>query len=171
LKTLLKSYFILFFLVYICFLISCGKDIEKRHPSLLIYPDSRNIHYNVSRTIEQLSFTTEIRFPAQPFIEWLTRELQLQGWHPLKESFLNPGTPSSMTTGWESFIDGTTIPNQEVHQWIADWSNSSGDILTYGIQYRYPENGVVDLETLFVYGNYFPKKMAEKALKTIKRGR
>ncbi len=170
-KKELKSYSIFLLIVSIILLISCEKDIKNRHPSLLIYPNSRNIHYIASGTIEQLSFTTEIRYPAQPFIEWLTRELQSQGWHPLKESFLNPGIPSSIITGWGSFIDGTTIPNQKVHQWIVDWSNSSGDILTYGIQYKYLDSGSEDLNTLFVYGNYFPKKIAKKTLKIVQSGK
>jgi hypothetical protein len=101
--------------------------------------------------------------------EWITQELELKGWHPLKESFLNPDIPSSITKGWEAFIDGTSDPNQQVHQWIADWSNSSGDILTYGLQYRYPEKGEENLKTLFVFGHYTPKEIADETLEIIKQ--
>jgi hypothetical protein len=148
---------------------SCKKDIENRNPSLLIYPNSKNIHFHVSGSVEQISFITESQYPAESIIEWITRGLEFRGWHPLKESFLNPGIPSSITQGWESFMDRTTEPNQRVHQWIADWSNSSGDILTYGLQYKYSEKGEKNLKTLFVFGNYTPKEIADETLEIIKQ--
>lgn len=125
----------------------------------------------MSGSIEQISYTSEINYPADQIINWIKRELNTIGWQPLKESFLNPGIPSSITKGWETFVDGTTNPSQKVHQWISDWSNSSGDILTYGLQYRYPKDGEQNLKTLFVFGNFSPKKVAEEALKITKSQR
>ncbi len=150
-------------LIALLFLQACNKNIESRNPSLLIYPNSENIYYKVSGSVEQISFKSEIEYPAHPIIEWLKKDLKAKGWQPLKESFLNPGIPSSIVKGWESYIDQATNPNQKVHQWITDWSNPSGDILTYGLQYRYPENGDKNMNTIFVYGNYMPKEVAEKA--------
>ena len=145
-------------------IISCSKDIEDRNPSLLLYSNSKNVHYAVFESIEQLSYTVEAQYPAEKIIEWIKNELKSKGWKPLEESFLNPGLPNSIIKGWESFIDGTTNPNQKVHQWLSDWSNDSGDILTYGLRYSYPEKGKKDMNTLFVFGNFAPKELALKML-------
>jgi hypothetical protein len=161
-------FIILIFLAQIGF-ISCSNNLKYRNPSLLLYPNSDDLHYGVYGKIEQLSYTIQISYPAEPVIEWVKNELQSKGWKPLNESFLNPGLPSSITKGWESFIDGTINPNQTVHQWIADWSNDSGDIVTYGFRYSYPEKGEKNMSTLFVFGSYSPKKEAQKALELTKK--
>ncbi len=152
-------------LLMTAFLASCNNNVEKRQPSLMIYQNATNIHQTVKGTFEQISYRIKFKYPAENFIEWLTLELKSQGWTPLKESFLNPGLSTSINRGWGSFIDGTTTPNQKIHQWITDWRNSAGDILTYGLQYKYPNKGTKDLETLYVYGNFIPKEVVLETLK------
>ncbi len=86
--------------------------------------------------------------------------------------FLNPGLPSSHVTGWQSFADGTTNPPTFVQQWLADWENSKGDVVVYGLQYRHKDRTTQDSDTLRVFGSYSSKAIADKqrdAAKSSKR--
>jgi hypothetical protein len=57
-------------------------------------------------------------------------------WRPLEHDFLNAGSPSSHSTGWQSFGDMTTQPASVVYQWMAQWESPEKAILAYTLRYR-----------------------------------
>ena len=55
-------------------------------------------------------------------------------------------------TGWTYFLDGTKDPTQCVHQWLGDWKDPSGNIVTYGFRYEQLSCSTVALRQIFKWG-------------------
>jgi len=96
------------------------------------------------------------KYPAQDVLGKIAERLKKLGWKPLKEDWLNPGTPSSHVSGWGEFVDGTVEPERQEHQWLAQWKNRAGDVVVYCFTYSYPRKGKPDLQALWVNGSWFP---------------
>jgi hypothetical protein len=124
------------------------------NPKYLAYPDGR----------QQLTYTVDIEYPAEPTIAFISVELQKRNWEPLREDFLNPGTPSSQVRGWTQFEDQATEPRATVRAWGTDWEDAAHNITTYSLHYRYPMSGhdPADARMLHVVALYFPAAVAEK---------
>ena len=103
-----------------------------------------------------VSYTLAEPHPAASVIDEISVRLAATGWKPLDEDWLNPGMPSSHLTGWGDFVDATVKPIRQVHQWMAQWKDGSGNIVTYTFLYSYPENGKPDLSSLSVNGAWYP---------------
>lgn len=168
-----KAIIVLFVLVVLFG--GCSRDVLT-NPALVVLPGAIGVHAGRFRGTDQLQYKLAESYPAKPALSRISKELQSQGWKPLKEDYLNPGLPSSHVRGWTHFLDGSRQPVLEVRQWMADWTNARGDVLRYGLEYRWPEKGKEDLKTLYVTAIYTPGDLAEadkqavlKAMKKQKR--
>ncbi len=150
----------------------CGRNAP-RNPALIILPGARDIIRGHVFGTDQLSYRLNEAYPADSALRNIKDQLTRQGWKPLKEDYLNPGLPSSHTRGWTEFIDATRKPEQMVKQWLADWTNDKGDIVTYALRYRFPSSGSLQLNTLLITAIYDPAKSAQDrrshALKEMKK--
>lgn len=97
------------------------------------------------------------QYPASNAIRQISSRLEALGWTPLQEDWLNPGLPSSHTSGWTGFLDGTTTPMHHVRQWSAQWQDAPGNIVDYTLSYSYPESGTPDLQTLWINESWYPE--------------
>lgn len=52
-----------------------------------------------------------------------------------------------------------------MHQWLAQWKNQSGDVVCYGLLYRYEKGKEPNLDTVKVFGSYNPANIVEKQLR------
>lgn len=82
-----------------------------------------------------VEFTMHQPFPAERFLSEARSILGSRGWKPLETDWLNPSVASSHVRGWASFKDRRERP-VTIHQWIAEWQNSAGDVVTYSLEYR-----------------------------------
>src|SRR3972149_12135583 len=88
-----------------------------------------------------ISYVLSQEYPATRAIEQISAKLKSLGWQPLQEDWLNPGSPSSLVTGWGKHLDHQTNQLLQVHQWSAQWENEAGDIVDYTFLYVYPTDG------------------------------
>jgi len=103
-----------------------------------------------------VTYALSEKHPAGNAIRRISSQLEVLGWQPLKEDWLNPGVPSSHVRGWTDFIDATRRPTQHVHQWSAQWQDDSGNLVMYFFRYAFPENGPADLDSLSVIASWYP---------------
>ena len=111
-------------------------------------------------------------FPADGVLGLIAQRLSDAGWKPLPTDWLNPTIPSSHSRGWTYFLDGTVKPGRQVNQWMAQWQDTSGNVVVYALRYSYPlpegkephphTPGNTDLE---VHAALFPKDMAERVMR------
>lgn len=126
-----------------------SKKAGKPSAALVVAGDAKDVTYSTNNGADLVSYNLKVAFPANEVIQEITSKLAEQGYKPLKESFLNPGIPSSMERGWSEYVDATKTPNKTVHQWNTDWSNNAGEIVSYMFRYEYPEGkdkNLIDLE-------------------------
>ena len=105
---------------------------------LVVSPGATSIKHKWFNGQEQLSYHNQAEYPADDLLNTIKDRLDKLGWKPLKEDFLNPGTPSSLIQGWSFFNDDTTQPKTSVRSWITQWENPSHDIVEYALTYRCP---------------------------------
>jgi len=126
-----------------------SKKAGKPSAALVVAGEAKDVTYSTNNGADLVSYNLKVAYPASEVIQEINSKLAQQGYKPLKESFLNPRIPSSMERGWSEFVDATKTPNKTVHQWITDWSNSAGEIVTYILRYEYPkgkEKNLLDLK-------------------------
>jgi hypothetical protein len=146
--------------------------------SLIVLPGAEDIHYANYAGTKQVRYKLRKRYPAKDVITEISRRLAKQGWKPLKGDFQDTSLPSSHVRGWENFVDATHHQEETVQQWLADWTNAQGEIVSYDFEYRWPEPTAGqpiegDLFTpktdkLQIYGIYMPTKLV-KAVRRAKR--
>ena len=129
--------------------------------ALIVYPQARAVTFKRFGEVAQVYYQVTTPYPAQEVLKHIQDKLNRERWMPLKEDFLNPGLPSSHVRGWGSYIDGTTEPKANVHQWLAQWKSPEGDIVWYVLKYRTLACEESGLNTLFVIGIYYPSKVAD----------
>lgn len=112
---------------------------------------------------EQLMYRAVAEYPANEIIACISERLEKARWQPLKDDFWNPGLPSSHVRGWTHFVDSIVHPEATVDQWSGQWTNATGDVAWYTLQYVYPPG---DRHTLNIYAGYIPAGMAKKVPKT-----
>jgi hypothetical protein len=135
-------------------------DVTAKDALILVHGASRVVYKKLG-PLSQVYYEVNTPYPAQGVLDELRDQLAKRGWRPLKEDFLNPGLPSSHVTGWQSFGDRTTTPRTFVKQWLADWENGKGDVVVYGLRYRYKDEMNQDSNTLRVFGSYSSKAVAD----------
>ena len=103
-----------------------------------------------------IAYALNEKHPASNAIQQISSRLMALGWTPLQDDWLNPGLPSSHGHGWTDFVDSTTTPMNHVHRWGAQWQDKSGNIVDYTLRYSYPKSGTPDLQSLRIYGSWYP---------------
>ncbi len=130
---------------------------DKHSDSLVVVSSGSNpLFVNYSDGRQQVTYTCDAAYPAADVLAYISKELQVNDWKPLKDDFLNPGLASSNVRGWTDFEDGTKHPSTHVFQWVADWENEAHDIVRYGLEYRSPVASTRDLRALKVVALYIP---------------
>jgi hypothetical protein len=74
-------------------------------------------------------------YPAEQFLAEIDGRLKASGWQAQEMDFLNPTIRTSNARGWTAFVDARKAPHVGVHQWLGDWRNQKGDIVSYGLRY------------------------------------
>ena len=109
-------------------------------------------------------------FPASALLLAVRSELERTGWKALPADWLNPTMTSSQVRGWTSFEDDTVKPGREVHLWLGQWQNQSGDVVAYSLRYfsKLPaiqpheaRRADPDNDDLEVSATLFPKEAAD----------
>lgn len=137
-----------------------SKKAAKPSSALVVAGGAKDVTYSTNSGADLLSYNVKVAFPANEVIQEIVSKLAEQGYKPLKESFLNPGIPSSMERGWSEYLDATKIPKRTVHQWNTDWSNNAGEIVSYMLRYEYPEGKEKNLTDLEVSAIHMQKALA-----------
>ena len=159
------------FVVVICAGLYDGRqqvEADERPAALISYPDATAVQFDDRESVYRLSYHVNSKFPAAPDIELISNKLQKGGWEPLKYYFLKPDTPSSQEQGWQEFLDGTEQPPLCLRQWLGDWKDASGNIVTYGFRYEEPKctAAPTDLE---VTAWYTPEYVAQQTLEDLEK--
>ena len=116
-------------------------------------------------------------YPARNALGLLRMRLEMRGWQPVAHAWLNPNEPSSHTAGWFEFYDPLHQPPSMVHQWMAEWRSSTGEVVIYDLQYRSPRAEAAppgshpDSGQLQVKGELISSSLAEVMAKSGGRGR
>jgi hypothetical protein len=140
-----------------------GNDEQKYSVSLVVAPFAKSPKYlKYSDGRQQVIYATESEYPAEDVLSFIGVELKKQGWKPLPEDFLNPGSPSSLQRGWTFYEDQTRIPKTGVFAWDADWENGQHDITSYVLRYESPNNSTRNLKNLQVIALFIPREIAAK---------
>jgi hypothetical protein len=130
--------------------------------SLFLVHGASDVHFTKLCGTDQLSYHITSQYPAYKVITNIKAKLNELGWIPLKNSFLNPGLPTSHVRGWTNFEDATGERLKVVHSWWGDWTNERGEIVTYILRYDYLKNEQPDLESLSVTAIYMSKERVEE---------
>jgi hypothetical protein len=103
-----------------------------------------------------VSYTVKRAYPAKDVIDEIGSRLNKLGWRPLKDDWLNPGSPTSHVRGWSEYFDSTRGPPLHVDTWNAEWENDAGEIVLYSFDYSYPTSGTLVRDTLAVNAGWYP---------------
>jgi hypothetical protein len=115
-----------------------AQQSEKLPAELLVPAGAREVSSRVEGGIAAVKFKINAAYPAADFLATTSSRLEPLGWRKLPTDWLNPTIPSSHIRGWTSFPNTRTRPFMGVHQWIGDWQNMSGDVVTYSLRYASP---------------------------------
>jgi len=138
-------------------------SLPNTHPDLLIVvPGAWGVAFRSNEWGDHLTYAVKEDYPATHVLTVVFSALRTEGWERLKQSYQNPGIPSSHVRGWTSHLDGTGPKEFTQHQWMGEWRNSRGDIVWYTFMYRYPTNGTKNLSTLYVLADYTSAAVARK---------
>ncbi len=141
---------------------------------LTFLPNATNIRYYELGGTFQLIYRIQADYPAGDLIAVVSAELERRKWRPLQEDYLNPGLPSGHVRGWQRFNQPAKNPPQTIHQWLANWENQDGDVMSYGFIYQYDSHGKQDLKDMTVIAIFVPaqiaKEMRKKVIQDQKRG-
>jgi hypothetical protein len=133
--------------------------------NIIVIPGVKDFRFENLTTSAEVNCAVLVQYPAQDFITTLRGKLKSHRWIPMENSFLNPGLSSSHVDGWRKYGDPTRGPFLIVYEWVADWENDKGEVITYALRYYYPKDQPPDLHTLHVQAIYYPKNEVD-ALKT-----
>lgn len=124
----------------------------RKPDSLVVVAGARDVHYSWFPFGKQVRYEMTEPYPAVTVLKEISDQLTKHGYKPLRNSYLNPGQPSSHVRGWTFFVDGTHTPEEDVEQWLAQWENPRGNVVGYVLQYRSPRGGQANKSELLVYG-------------------
>jgi hypothetical protein len=136
---------------------------QNHRDDLIVIKGAKDIKYYNLHGTEQVSYRVSMAYPAGTALVEISERLKARGWEPLTESFLNPGLPSSHVTGWGWFEDGTKPFHPWIYQWLADWKNNNGDILSFVLRYESINKKAILLKNnnLQIYGIFTTASLAE----------
>jgi hypothetical protein len=105
--------------------------------SLQPIPGAKDVEAKGDGRTFGVSYVLNAPYPAAEVLTAIKRQIPAE-WTPRTESYLNPGIPTSHVRGWSSYGDLTTKPSSWAYQWMSEWEDRDGDILTYTLVYRSP---------------------------------
>lgn len=153
-----------------CFyLIGCSQTSDEEYErALMRYHGAKEVRLVDHKGTKQLTYRLVEAYPAIPVINWLSEQLTLSGWKPLPNYYLNPDIKAQKE--WSKIIDSRSTPTLYVHRWTLDWEHSSGSVVSYSLEYKYPENSTTpDLMNLEVIAIYVPKVIVDKERGTLQK--
>jgi len=143
---------------------------ETMKPFFVVAPRAKKIQQSKFQGKDQLFYSVEAEYPAAGVLKVINTRLSKSGWKALDQDWLNPELQSSHIGGWFYYKDQVTTPATSVRGWQADWTNREGDILTYILEYRCPEDlcssteGLKDLKVIAIYT---PAQLARRIRQSI----
>jgi len=148
---------------------SSGAHRPEDAPSaLVVHHDAEGVMYHEQGGIWHVSYSVKAHYPADDVLKFIGDKLSQSGWMPLAEDIFNPGVRSSHVRGWTSFRDARTSPKTKIHQWLAQWRSSNGDVVWFRLQYRYPV-GLAMPNVVYVNGTFDPSSIVEEQMREIQK--
>ena len=131
-----------FFLVYLALAacaLSCARSsdiaVSNLPPELRVPKDAVHAIARSDGKAVGVEYEIPVPYPAQNFLAEVSSHLEKRGWKAAETDLLNPSVPSSHIRGWTAFVDETVSPRVAMHQWLADWRNQKGDVVSYALRY------------------------------------
>jgi hypothetical protein len=113
-------------------------DVSTRSAEVIVPPAATHTKYARGNGAEEAAFNLQVEYPASEFLEGITQTLQDLGWTPSETLYDNPGIATGQVGGWSRYTDPSANPALEIRQWIGEWKNSNGDVMTYSLRYVSP---------------------------------
>ena len=111
---------------------ACGhaqvRPLQRSDDALIVLPGVLNVR-QPSDNRDALVYELQEPYPATNAIDTLKSAFEKKGWQPLTEDVLNPGTKSSLVTGWTQYEDATKHPSRWVFQWSVQWKDTTGKVV------------------------------------------
>lgn len=144
-----------------------SKVVEWPHyvtSSILVPEGARNIRYYTIYGSYQVEYQLEECYPCKSFIQATQRKMEDGKWRRLEYDFLNPTIKLNHARGpggvWSHIIDKD---GKSLYQWIDDWKDDQGNIVTYGLRYRAEFESKKDPCILEVIVIYIPSEIVKNA--------
>jgi hypothetical protein len=141
---------------------STKNDPSKYSDSLIVVKGAKDIHYSKLEGTDQLFYSVKVPYPAPHVLNEISKKLEIKGWKPLKEDYLNPGSPSSHVKGWTDSFHVGKKTKRKFHQWLAQWENKNQDIMCVTLWYSYLEGDQVGQKNLSVSMIFIPSELAKE---------
>ena len=102
---------------------------------LAVPADATNVKARREGGVAAVDYEMTAQYPADQFLAEVDGRLKAAGWQAQEMDFLNPTIRTSNARGWTAFVDARQTPHIAVHQWLGDWRNQKGDVVSYGLRY------------------------------------
>ena len=148
-------------------LVSCSHAEERASAEYLQpYPNSKVLQSVAQDGGQGVTYEVMEPYPAEPVIKFIESRIPPQ-FKVRKESFMNPGIPTSHVRGWTNYLDSSGKVLTRVDHWSGEWEDAAGNIVAYDLMYR-SASATQDLKRpttslLWVNGGLLPRKLVDAA--------
>ncbi len=143
--------------------------------ALVVLEGSAEVRFSKVEDTSQVKYSVRAKYPADELVSQLNSVLVKRGWSLMSESFLNPGTRSSLTRGWVEYLDSAGTKKRIVYRWSAHWTNRRSKVVQFTLKYSCPlsttgESGSTSdcLERVRVHGVFFDEDAADRQRQTLR---
>ena len=107
-----------------------------------------------------VAFTLDEPYPAELFrLQLDNNYIPPRGWKKEDELHLFPGTRTSdHPGGWARFVRGGDL----IYQWATNWVDEKGNLVSYVIKYKFPEDAMPRGGVAEVEGVYYTAEQLKK---------
>jgi hypothetical protein len=120
-------------------LASCARSrdipVSSLPPELTVPQGATDVVARSDGRAAAVEYRMSVPYPAEGFLAEVAARLNQNGWKAAETDLLNPTIASSSVRGWTSYVDGRVSPRVGVHQWLADWRNREGEVVSYALRY------------------------------------
>lgn len=154
-------------------LVICCQSQEAEWPhyvtrSIHVPQGARNIRHHTIYGSYQVEYQIEECYPCKSFIQATERKMANGKWRRLEYDFLNPTVKLNHARGsggvWSHIIEKE---GKSLYQWIDDWKDDQGNIVTYALRYRAEFESNKDPCILEVIVIYIPSEIVKRAAMNI----
>ena len=138
--------------------------LQSKPSGFIVLRNAESVEYVTFLGTKQMRYEMDEPYPAKTALKSISDQLDRRGWKPLQNSYLQPDRPSSHVTGWDKFQDGRKTPWVHVRQWMAEWTNSKGDVLMYALRYEWPNDGPPNTSRARLNSVLIPAKAAKAVM-------